>query len=123
MKDIETRADLDILIKEFYKALLQDASISYIFTDIAGIDLDQHLPVITDFWELALFNTGAYRNNTMQIHMALNARETLTGAHFETWLGHFNTTTDSLYSGDNADKIKTRALSVATVMKIKLMSA
>ena len=120
MKDIETRADLELLLKTFYQKLFADASIAYIFTDVAGIDLEEHLPVLTDFWELSLFHTGGYRNNPMQVHMELNRKEKLTDAHFDTWLKHFEATVDTLFAGQHAEKIKTRAQSIATVIKIKL---
>ena len=120
MNDIESRTDLELLLSTFYNRLLADESIAYIFTDVAKIDLPKHLPKITDFWELSLFHTGTYRNNPIQIHLDLSAKEQLTDNHFGTWLRHFNATTDELFEGDNAEKIKTRALSIATVMKIKL---
>jgi hemoglobin len=120
MKDIETRADLELILKEFYTKLLRDESIGYIFTDVAKIDLEHHLPVLADFWEQTMFHTGGYRNNTMQIHLDLNQKEKLTEDHFNTWLGHFYTTIDSLFEGSNAEKMKTRALSIATIMKIKM---
>lgn len=120
MKDIETRDDLEKLMWEFYRRLLADPSISYIFTDVAKIDLEAHIPHLTDFWELSVFHTGNYKKNVMQIHLDLNAKEKFTEKHFETWLRHFFETTDTLFEGPNAEKIKTRAESVATVMKIKL---
>lgn len=120
MKDIETRTDLELLLKEFYTKLLQDDRINYIFLDVAKINLEHHLPILADFWEQIMFHTGGYRNNTMQIHLDLNQKEKLTEEHFNTWLNHFYTTTDSLFAGPNAENIKTRALSIATAMKIKL---
>ena len=119
MKDIETRADLELLLSTFYNRLLADASISYMFTDVAKINLEEHMPHITDFWEQSLFYTGNYRKNVLQIHQDLNSKEKLTEAHFTTWLSHFNDVVDSLFTGENSDKIKTRAVSIATVMKIK----
>ena len=120
MTDIHTRADLELLLTEFYNRLLADPSISYIFTDVAKINLEEHLPHITDFWEQSLFYTGNYRKNVLQIHLNLNDKEPLTPAHFDTWLTHFNNVVDTLFLGENSDKIKTRALSIATVMKIKI---
>ncbi|AWH83873.1 hypothetical protein HYN59_01510 [Flavobacterium album] len=120
MKDIENRQDLELLLAEFYNTLLKDPSISYIFTDVAKIDLPHHLPILADFWELSLFHTGDYRNNPMKVHLDLNAKEKLTEQHFETWLNHFYDTVDRHFEGLNAEKIKTRAVSIATVMKIKL---
>lgn len=120
MKDIESRYDLEVFTRAFYNSLLADDKVNYIFTDVAKIDLEEHLPKITDFWELSMFHTGPYRNNTMQVHMHLNNKEQLTLEHFDTWLGHFNATVDELFEGPNAEKIKTRALSIATIMKMKV---
>lgn len=120
MKDIENRTDLELLLKEFYTRLLNDNSINYIFIDIAKIDLETHLPHITDFWEQSLFYTGGYKKNVMQIHLDINDKEKLTEEHFKTWLNHFFESVDDLFKGINAEKIKTRAESIATVMKLKL---
>jgi len=120
MKDIETRVDLELLLRAFYNRLLSDNSISYMFTDVAKINLEEHLPHITDFWEQSLFYTGNYRKNVLQIHQNLNSKEKLTEAHFTIWLSNFNDTVDAMFKGENSDKIKTRALSIATVMKIKI---
>ena len=120
MDDIQTRHDLERLLAKFYDRLLDDERIGYIFTDIAKIDMPSHLPHITDFWEQSLFNTGRYRNNVLRIHEELNDKEKLTAEHFKVWLQHLETTIDEMYSGENAEKMKTRALSVATIMQIKL---
>lgn len=120
MTDIHGRKDLQLFVEAFYTKLLHDDSISFIFTDIARTDLEHHLPILVDFWEQILFNSGNYNNNPIQIHQDLNRKIKLTDAHFSTWLEHFTQTVDSLFAGENAEKIKTRALSIATVMKIKL---
>lgn len=120
MKDIESRADLEVFTRTFYTRLLNDDRVNYIFTDVAKIDLEEHLPKITDFWELSMFHTGPYHNNPMHVHMQLNDKEQLKSEHFDVWLGHFNATVDELFTGLNAEKIKTRALSIATIMKIKV---
>ncbi|AXG73025.1 group III truncated hemoglobin [Flavobacterium arcticum] len=122
MKDIETRADIELFMREFYNRLLTDSAISYMFTDVAKINLEEHLPHLTDFWEQTLFHKGIYRKNVLQIHHELNDKETITDLHFEIWLSHFNNTADTLFSGTNAEKIKTRALSIASVMKIKIFN-
>ncbi|HLF50807.1 group III truncated hemoglobin [Flavobacterium sp.] len=120
MKDLSTRNDLEVLMNSFYQKLLQDASINYIFTEIAQINLEKHLPILVDFWQQTLFNIGGYKNNVLQIHLDLNAKISFSEEHFETWLNHFNQTVNELFIGENAEKIKTRALSIATVMKIKM---
>jgi hemoglobin len=120
-KDIENREDLLILVQEFYKKLLADDSISYLFTEVAKVDLDHHLPVLVDFWDSILFQSDTYRKNAMQPYIILHQKSSVNKQHFETWLRYFNETVDELFSGNNSFIIKERALSIATVMKIKLL--
>lgn len=122
MKDITTREDLEFLMSKFYGKLLQDDSISYIFTDVAIISLAEHLPHIVDFWEQNILRSSSYRKNVLKIHTDLNELERLTPNHFRTWLSYFNETIDEYFLGDNAELMKTRALSVATVMQIKMQN-
>ena len=119
-KDIENRADIELLMEAFYGVLLSDASISYIFTDVAKMNMEKHLPVIVDFWEMVLFQKGGYQKNVMAIHQRLNEQSPFTREHFQTWLGYFNQTVDELFDGDNARNAKQRALSIATMMQIKM---
>ncbi len=120
MKDIETRADLEVLMASFYEKLLADNRIGYIFTDIAKINLPEHLPKIVDFWELTLFNTGSYQTNVMRVHLDLNQKAPFEALHFKVWLDHLYATTDAHFAGPRAEMLKTRALSIATVMQIKI---
>lgn len=120
IKDIENREDLVMLMSKFYSKLLKDDTISYLFTDIAKINLEEHLPIITDFWNLSLFGKGNYKNNVLQLHLDLNKKSNLTPEHFKTWLATFNLTVDENFSGENSERIKTKALSISTIMQIKL---
>jgi hemoglobin len=120
MKDIQNQEDLYLLVNEFYKKLLTDQSISYIFTDIVKIKLDEHLPILVTFWSQAIFNTGGYFNNLTNIHLDISDKEYLTPELFSIWLNHFNTSVNENFEGLNAEKIKTQALSIATVMQIKI---
>lgn len=119
-KDIETRSDLLLLMQQFYKKLLADNSINYLFTDVAKVNLDHHFPVLVDFWDSILFQSDTYHKNAMQPHIALHQKSPLDKQHFETWLRYFKETVDDLFTGDNAFIIKERATSIATVMQIKI---
>ena len=119
-KDISTRADIELLMHTFYERLLTDERISYIFTDVARLDIKTHIPVIADFWESVLLNKNIYHNNPMKIHMDLNEKTPLTKEHFNVWLTHFTTTVDELFEGDVAITAKQRAMSVANLMQIKI---
>jgi hemoglobin len=120
MKDIQTREDLHLLMSEFYVKLLADGKINYLFTEVAKIDLAPHLWELVDFWEQMLFDKGSYRKNVLQLHTDLNQQSKLSETHFAIWLNYFNLTIDENFAGQIAENMKTRALSIATVMKIKM---
>jgi hemoglobin len=119
-KDIETREDLLQLVTRFYEKLLADDSINYLFTEVAKIDLQHHLPVLVDFWDTILLGSDTYRKNAMQPHIDLHQKSPFTDHHFDTWLRYFTETIDDLFEGEKAFLAKERALSIATVMKIKV---
>ena len=120
MKDIETQDDLYFLVDHFYQKLLSDYSISYLFTEVVKIKLEEHLPILVTFWSQVIFDTGGYFNNLTKIHLDINEKEKLTPELFTIWLNHFNATVDENFIGNNAEKIKTQALSLATIMQIKI---
>ena len=119
-KDITGREDLVRLVTLFYEKLLKDDSINYLFIDVAKINLAHHLEVLVDFWENILFQKDSYRKNAMQPHMILHQKSPLQKHHFETWLRNFNESIDELFEGENAFLAKEKALSIATVMQIKI---
>jgi hemoglobin len=118
-KDIENRDDLLQLMQEFYKKLLADPSINYLFTTVAKINLDHHFPVLVDFWDSVLFQSDTYHKNAMRPHLDLHQQSPLQKHHFETWLRYFKASVDEGFEGANAFIIKERATSIATVMQIK----
>lgn len=120
MKDIQTQTDLYILVDEFYKKLLADDAINYIFTDVVKIKIEEHLPILVTFWSQVILGTGGYANNLTQIHLDVNAKNFLSPALFNIWINHFNTTVNENFGGENAEKIKTQALNLATVLQIKI---
>lgn len=123
MRDIKNREDILMLMREFYVKLLADDAISFYFTKITTVNhhLEEHYETLATFWEQVLFMKGGYYNNMFQIHKDINNKSAFKKEHFDTWLNHLNTTVDHHFKGDNAEKIKTNALSMATVMQIKIM--
>jgi hemoglobin len=116
LKDVESRVDIDRLMNVFYERALGDPVIGYIFTDVAKLDLEHHLPIIGDFWESLLFGTPAYQQhgrNPMLVHKDLHAKSELVLEHFERWLEIFTETVDKLFKGENAEHLKMRANAIA----------
>lgn len=122
MSDIQTKEDLYLLVDEFYKKLLADKTISYIFTDVVKIKLEEHLPILVTFWSQGILGTGGYSKNLTQIHLEVNEKEYLSPELFSIWLNHFYNSVDENFKGEKAERIKTQALSIATVMQIKILN-
>ena len=120
-KDIQNREDVDLFVNEFYSKLLKDKNLKFFFEDIVRNNkLEHHLEIISDFWEGILFGSIKYQRNAMQPHLILNKTKPFTKEHFDFWLNHFNTTMNQYFKGEKAEFAKTRALSIATVMQVKM---
>jgi len=120
VKDIQSREDIALLINTFYEKVRKDELIGPFFTQIAELDWDAHLPIMYDFWESVLLGKSLYRRNTMQAHIELNRKKQLEKPHFDRWLALFHATCDELFSGPVAENAKTRSLSIATMIQVKV---
>lgn len=120
-KDIENRKDIELLITRFYDKVKTDPVIGHIFTEVAKVNWDKHLPVMFDFWENSVFFTGSYSGNPMKTHQNLHALFPLQKEHFNRWNELFTATADDLFAGSNTEIIKQRAISISTVMQLKII--
>ncbi len=120
--DINNRNDIENLINTFYEKVKADTAIGFFFTDVVKVNWEKHLPVMYDFWENILFYTGSYTGNPMDKHVKIHEKSSMKMEHFQRWIQLFTETVDELYAGKNADVIKQRAMSIATVMQIKIFS-
>ena len=119
--DIITRGDVELLVTKFYEKVIVDPMIGAIFTDVAKVNWEKHLPVMFNFWENALFYTGNYSGNPMLSHQRLNEIFPLKEQHFIRWVLLFNETVDELFEGDKASLAKQKALSISTILRIKIL--
>jgi len=119
--DIASRDDIEILVDAFYKKILQDDMIGHFFTEVIKLDWDKHIPIMYDFWEMALFDKMVYRGNPMLKHIALDKLSSLEESHFDRWILLFSATLDELYEGPKVDlaKQKTKTMKSLMLHKIK----
>lgn len=104
----------------FYGRAMTDPVIGPIFTDVAKLNLDHHLPVIGDFWESTLFGTGVYsrhHRNPLLIHAELDRQVRLEPHHFERWLALFSDSVDESFAGMRAEHAKLRGQMIARRMQ------
>ena len=120
MNDVQNQDDLYTIVDEFYKKLLADPKISYIFTDVVKIKLEEHLPILVTFWSQAILGTGGYFNNLTQIHLDVNMKSYLSKELFEIWLTHFEAAINENFEGFNCERMKNMAHNLSTIMQIKI---
>ncbi len=120
VRDVQDRDDVAELVTTFYRRAFEDELIGPVFTDVAHLDLDRHLPIMCDFWETVLFRAGLYTRNAFDVHVALDAKVTLEREHFERWLTIWTATVDDLFAGEKAERAKTQAARIAASIHRRL---
>lgn len=123
MKDISTREDILLIMRTFYDKLLSDDKINYFFTKYSHVDqhLDEHLDLLCNFWEQALFLKGGYSNNMFQIHKDIRDKSPFLKEHYDIWLDYLYDSINNHFEGKSAEQMKKMAVNMATVLKIKLV--
>ncbi len=120
LPDIGERSDCERVVRVFYTRALVDPIIGFIFTDIARLDLEAHVPRITSFWETILLGGQNYAGGAFRPHAALHARVRLRRGHFERWLWLWSTTVDEMFAGERAELAKSHAVRVANAFHQRL---
>lgn len=120
LHDIADRADITVLVHEFYTRAYRDELLGHVFIDIAQLDLPSHLPIMVDFWETVLHHSGAYHRSAYASHLELHKQVSLTERHFLRWRSIWNVTVDDLFAGPIADAAKAHAVRVSTAFRGRL---
>ncbi len=117
---LANRQDVEKLVNTFYTKVLADETIGHIFTEVARLDFDLHMPVMYSFWETTLLGRLSYKGNPMAVHIRLDKKIKLTETHFNRWLELFNETVDELFEGEKANEAKNRATQIRHLMQYKV---
>jgi hemoglobin len=120
LPDIETREDCERLVRAFYGKAMEDELIGWIFTDVAHLDLDEHVPVVTSFWETVLLGNQSYFGGAFGVHAKVHEKAGLRKAHFQRWLVLWCRTVDELFDGERAAMAKVHGLRVANAFSSRL---
>jgi hemoglobin len=122
-KDIEKRADVELLVNTFYGKVRVNSVIGPIFNDVVQVDWDHHLPRMYAFWSSLLIGEHSFSGNPMQKHVEISRMASMTEAEFSEWLIFFNLTVDELFFGEKAHEAKIRAANIARLMLHKIQMA
>ncbi len=119
--DLQNREDIAALVNAFYDKVRVNTQIGHFFNDVVKVNWEKHLPKMYDFWEGIVFGGSYYSGNPMNVHKQVNALHAFSKSDFDEWLKLFKQTVDEMYEGEKAELIKQRALSIATVMQLKVI--
>ncbi len=120
--DISTHEDIVLLVNTFYEKVKKNETLNYIFSDVAKLNWEAHLPVMYSFWASMLLDEQTYKGNPMTKHIELSRMTPLTEKEFSEWLLLFTETVDELFEGNKADEAKTRAANIARLMLHKIQT-
>jgi hemoglobin len=114
LPDIASTADCERLVRAFYGKAMEDERIGWIFTDVAHLDLEAHIPVIASFWATNLLGAKSYSGGAFGPHARLHEKAGGLGKeHFERWLVLWCQTVDEFFDGPIAAAAKVHGLRVA----------
>lgn len=118
--DIQHRDDIVLLVDRFYQAALVDEILRPIFTKIIGDNLQDHMPIMYNFWSSILIREQSYTGNVMLKHIDIHKQMPLEKEHFERWIHIWENTIDDLFIGSIADEAKKRATLMKELMLFKI---
>lgn len=113
LHDIIDETDVRLLVDKFYEKVRQDDLLAPVFEPVIGDEWKHHLGRMTDFWSTLLLYTKKFSDDPLTKHLPL----ALTKEHFDRWLLLFHSTVDELFLGQIAENAKSRANSIARIMK------
>lgn len=113
MRDITTEQDIEVLVNQFYDAVVLDEILAPFFM---RIDFAHHKPKMIDFWAFVLLDKPGYTTNIFDKHAAM----TLTAEALNHWTVLFEQTVRNLYSGEKAEFAILRAKTIAWTFKEKM---
>lgn len=125
-KYIQSRDEVSLLVRTFYARIRQDELLGPIFNGIIE-DWEEHLELLTDFWETQLLYNRKYYGNPMTAHVSVDREvdNTITEMHFGVWINLWINTLDELF--DSMDEVaniaKNRARHMGTFLYVNLFNA
>lgn len=121
-RDLDSHADVEEMVRRFYRDATQDDLLAPMFNDVAHVDWSEHLPKLIAFWSRALFGVHGYAGDALRAHQLINDQVTFTAEQFQRWLDLFCETVDLGWVGPRADRVKTLARDFAHVHMAQLAS-
>lgn len=114
MADIQTKEDIEKLIRTFYGKVLEEDSLSPFFQNF---EFKSHIPRMVDFWAFMLLDLPGYKGNVIEKHMGMPLQK----EHFDRWVNLFEATVDALFEGEKVQLAKEKLVVLKWTMEHKVL--
>lgn len=114
--DLASRSAIHDLVVEFYREIILDEVLDPVFSEVAEVDWNEHIPKLVDYWCQVLLRTGDYTGPIMAAHRELHSVGPIRAEHCDRWYALWVQSVDGSWSGPVADRAKEHAASVMAGM-------
>lgn len=115
-RDITERADIDVLVRNFYRDAAMDDLLGPVF-EAARVNWSAHIATLIDFWAWQLLGEPGYDGHPLRAHEPVHARTPFTHSSYERWVELFCATVDASFHGPRAEVAKQRGRKMAAAME------
>jgi hemoglobin len=115
-RDIAERADIDVLVRNFYRDAAMDDLLGPVFA-AARVNWSAHIATLIDFWAWQLLGEPGYDGQPLRAHEPVHARTPFAHSMYERWVELFCATVDASFEGPRAEVAKERGRKMAAAME------
>lgn len=111
--EIATVADVELLVRRFYQAVIPDPLLGPIFHEMR-VDWSARIPKLVEFWSGRLLGHPGYEGNPVAAHQPVLDHCPFGTTELARWVELWEETIDELFTGDDAALAKQRARAAAS---------
>ncbi len=116
IKEIQNLDDIKLLVDSFYGRVRKDDLLKDIFDNVIQDRWPQHLEKMYRFWQTVLLGEYTYEGTPFPPHAPLPVSK----EHFDRWIVLFESTVDTYFIGEKAERAKWQGNRMASMFLSKI---
>jgi len=116
IKEIQNLDDIKLLVDSFYGKVRKDDLLKDIFDNVIQDRWPQHLEKMYRFWQTVLLGEYTYEGTPFPPHAPLPVSK----EHFDRWIVLFESTVDTYFIGEKAERAKWQGNRMASMFLSKI---
>lgn len=121
--DLDTRTEIHNLVVDFYRDIVNDEELGYIFVDVAEVDWNLHIPKLIDYWCRVLLGQPGYDGYILAAHQYVHSIEAIPAPIFDRWFLMWVDSVDRGWQGPLAEKAKSHAAKTMKMLAHRLIDS